>query len=401
MKNQIPKQESNDTKKIKVLHPITRLIVGGAQENTLYTAEKLNHEIFKVDVLTGIQAGSEGSLYNEAIQRNIPIILLPELVREINPFFDLLAYKKLLNIINQKKYSIVHTHSSKAGILGRIAAHQAKVPVIIHTVHGWSFHDHMSNRSQWIYIILERLTANFSDALIAVSQKDIQKGIAAGIGITEKYHLIRSAIPLNEFKFEKFNRSEIKSELSIPFDAPVVGNVGRFSSQKNPADWVKVAKEISLALPGCYFLMIGDGPLKPAIESELRSAGIMGQTILTGLKRDIPRYLSIMDVFLLTSLWEGLPRTIPQAMSMKLPVISYQINGIEEAILHGKTGYLAVPGDIRKIGSYCIELLKDPQKRLEFGERGYQVVQKEFNLEIMIENITKLYQNLLIQKIDF
>src|SRR5512135_1017967 len=173
---------------IRVLHLITRLIVGGAQENTMFTAVLLDKQRFQVELLSGPQTGSEGSLIDEVRSRNIPLNILPEMLREVSPKYDFLAIWKLYRIMRRGRYSIIHTHSSKAGILGRIAARLAGVPVIMHTVHGWSFHEHMSPGLRNTYIFLERFTASFSDDLIVVAENDIQKGLSVGIGKPSQYH---------------------------------------------------------------------------------------------------------------------------------------------------------------------------------------------------------------------
>ena len=287
---------------IPVLHLITRLIIGGAQENTMYTAQLLDREKYRVEVISGPQTGSEGSLIDEIRERDIRLRIMPDLLRQISPLHDLLAVIKLRKILKDGRYTLIHTHSSKAGLLGRLAARLAGTPLIVHTVHGWSFHDYMHPLVKWVYIILERWTASFTDALVVVSEKDIEKGLQAGIGRSEQYHLIRSAIPLYEFDPDQQDRLFIRCELGIPEDCLVIGNVGRFSAQKNPLDWVRVAGKIASTRPDIWFLLVGDGPLHKQVLMELRNQGILERTVLTGLRRDVGRMLAAMDIFLLTSL---------------------------------------------------------------------------------------------------
>jgi glycosyltransferase involved in cell wall biosynthesis len=382
---------------IPVLHPITRLIVGGAQENTLYTAALLDKTRFKVDVLCGPQTGSEGSLIEEGRQRGVPVTILPELVRQVSPLNDLLATWKMARLMKAGSYQIVHTHSSKAGILGRIAARLAGVPVIVHSVHGWSFHEHMPLGTRLIYITLERLAASFSHALIAVADRDIRKGLRHGIGRADQYHLIRSAIPLEEFDPSLFDRSSARRELGLPPQAPVLGNVGRFSAQKNPLDWVRVAGMVRSSLPEARFVLVGGGPLRDQVEAALKDEGLWERAVLTGLRRDVARMMSAMDVFLLTSLWEGLPRVIPQAMSMRLPVVASAVDGSSEAIQDGITGFICPPGDLDRIAQRCLELLTDPALRGQIGLAGRQYAQSEFDLDIMVRKIEDLYDKLISQ----
>jgi glycosyltransferase involved in cell wall biosynthesis len=380
---------------IRVLHPITRLIVGGAQENTMYTAALLDKQRFYVELLSGPQTGSEGSLIEEVRQRDIPLTIFPDLLRQINPLHDLTALWKMKHFMEKGKYSIVHTHSSKAGIIGRLAARMAKTPLIVHTVHGWSFHDYMSPVTRRIYILLERWIAKFSDVLIVVTERDIKKGLQAGIGRQEQYRLIRSAIPLDEFDPRLVDRQEVRQELHLPTEAIVIGNVGRFSAQKNPLDWVRVAGKVGQACPQARFLLVGDGPLRLQVERALQQEGIADQTTLTGLRRDVPRMLAAMDVFMLTSLWEGLPRVIPQAMAMGLPVVANRADGVTEAIQDGSSGYLCSPGEIEQMAECCIDLARNPLKRQEMGHRGQAYASQEFDLRTMIASLEALYDELI------
>ncbi len=381
--------------KISILHPITRLIVGGAQENTMYTAALLDPQRFQVEVLCGPQTGSEGSLIEEVRARGVPLTILPDMVREVAPWRDLRALWQLRHLMRARRFTIVHTHSSKAGILGRLAARMAGVPIIVHTVHGWSFHEHMSPAARMAYILLERLTATFSDALVVVTQRDIDKGLRAGIGKAEQYHLIRSAIPLDEFDPTCADRQAARAALGLPANAPVLGNVGRFSAQKNPLDWVRVAGQVGRAMPDCHFLLVGDGPLRPQVEAALAQEGIAGRAVLTGLRRDVPQMLAAIDVFLLTSLWEGLPRVIPQAMAMQVPVIANRADGTIEAIRPGETGYLCEPGDLKSMAACCMQLLQNPGRRQAMGQRGREWATQEFDVRQMVAHIAALYEALL------
>lgn len=388
----------NSDRMIRVLHPITRMIVGGAQENTMYTASHLDKNQFQVEIISGPQTGSEGSLIDEARKLGVPITIIPQLLRQISPYDDLTTLLKLISIMKDNQYDIVHTHSSKAGILGRIAARIASIPIIIHTVHGWSFHDYLPKHTRTLYIHLEQWAASITDALIVVNTGDIQKGLNQNIGGSEQYHLIRSAIPLDQFQPRDWDRAQTRSELGIPRDAVVVGNVGRFSPQKNPLDWIRVAADIAKEHPEAYFLLVGDGPLHAEVDAELTKENIKHKTILTGLRRDVARMMSAMDIFLITSLWEGLPRVIPQAMAMGLPVVANRVDGTEDAIEHGINGYLCSPGDLPGASKYCKELLKNPSRRQELGENGREITQRDFDMRTMIKQIESLYMKMLRKK---
>lgn len=381
-----------NTSPIPVIHLITRLIVGGAQENTLYTAALLDPTRFSVQILSGAQTGTEGSLIEEVRQQGIQLTILPDLVRQISPVHDLLALLKLIRYLRKSRCKVLHTHSSKAGILGRLAGRIAGTPVIIHTVHGWSFHEYMSPWLRKTYIFLERWMADSCQALIAVSQKDIEKGLQASIGRPQQYHLIRSAIPMEQFDPAHYDRQIIRQSLGIPDDAVVVGNIGRFSPQKNPLDWVRVASLIAAREEKAFFLLVGDGPMRAEVEEHLDQTGIRKRTILTGLRRDIPQLLAAMDIFLITSLWEGLPRVIPQAMAMGLPVLANSADGVQEIIQNGENGYLFQAGEIEQMAEVCVQLMHDPDQRMDLGQRGRESVLQAFDLQRMIEQITALYE---------
>lgn len=383
---------------VRVLHPITRLIVGGAQENTISTAILLDPDRFQVSILSGVQTGSEGSLLSEARDHDIPLILVPELVRQINPRLDRLALIKMTQMMRSGRYRIVHSHSSKAGILGRYAARRAGVPVIIHTIHGWSFHERMSPVARWMYVWLERWAASFSDALIVVSRHDQAKGLALGIGHPQQYHLIRSAIPFDEFDPNLYDGRQVRRELGIPEEAVVIGSVGRFSDQKNPLDWINVASLVAEEYPEAFFLMVGDGPLRADVEAALSLERLGGRVILTGIKRDIARLFSCIDIYLSTSLWEGMPRTVLQAMRMNLPVIAYKIDGLPEIVKHELNGYLCPPQDLAQMAVYCGYLVENEVQRREMGKRSRELAGEEFSLPKMIKQLESLYLSLIESK---
>lgn len=391
---------------IRVLHPITRLIIGGAQENTMLTAQLMNHTPpyqgrYQVDVVSGPQTGAEGSLIGEVQARKVNLTILPELLREISPVNDFKAMVKLRAMMRGKDgkpaYDIVHTHSSKAGVLGRLAAKWAGVPIIVHTVHGWSFHDKMSPRKKAMYVLLEKMGDAVGDAMIVVSPNDIEKGLAEGISQRERYTLIRSGIEMERFGHPQVSRTEMRRQLGLPDDALVVGSVTRLSTQKAPLDLVATFGKIYRARPGVYFVIVGDGSLRAEVEAALRQEGIYERTILTGLRRDVPELMATFDIFVLTSLWEGLPRVLPQAMATGLPIVCTQADGSAEAVTEGINGYLVERGNTTGMAARVISLLNDEELRLRMGEAGRQHA-PEFSVTTMVAEIDRLYTRLLQQK---
>jgi len=384
-------------KKIRVLHPITRLIIGGAQENTLLTAQLLDKNEWEVDVISGPQTGPEGSLIETAYEKGIPLTLEPTLVREVNPVKDILAVFRLARLIKRGGYTIVHTHSSKAGIVGRWAAKLAGVPVIVHTVHGWAHHDRQHWLTRAYYILMEKVTLPITDKLIVVSALNIEKGLQDGIGKLDDYVVIRSGIELDRFGQPQVPRDEMRKRLGIPLDAPVIGSVTRLSPQKAPLDFVRAAGLVAKARPDAYFVMVGDGGMRPEVEALAAEVGIKDHLILTGLRRDVPELMATFDIFALSSLWEGLPRVLPQAMATGLPLVATATDGSVEAVVDGVNGLLVPPGEPEKLGQALLRLLNDPALARRMGEAGRERV-AEFSDRRMVEQIAALYRELLKQK---
>jgi glycosyltransferase involved in cell wall biosynthesis len=381
----------------RVLHIITRLIVGGAQENTMLTAAMLESGRFQVDVVAGPQTGPEGSLIEEVRSRGVPLTIEPSLVREVNPVKDLAALLRLTALIRRGRYAIVHTHSSKAGILGRWAAWLARTPIIVHTVHGWGHHERQHPYVRKGYILLERLTLRITDRLVAVSPLNVEKGLADGIGRTQHYTIIRSGIELDRFGRPRIAREEMRARLGIPLDAPVVGSVTRLSPQKAPLDFVQAAATAMRRMPEAWFVLVGDGPLRAEVEAQAAQTGLDKRLVLTGLRRDVPELLGVMDVFVLSSLWEGLPRVLPQAMAAGLPIVATAIDGNAEAVEEGVNGRLVPPGDTDAMAEAIIALLQDPTRAGAMGAAGKARVD-EFSARAMVDDIAELYEQLLAEK---
>jgi glycosyltransferase involved in cell wall biosynthesis len=386
------------TFKPKVLHPITRLIIGGAQENTMLTADCLDNHQWQVDVVSGTQTGSEGSIIDEVRQRKIPLHLESSLVREINPIKDMIALCRLIRLIKKHKYQIIHTHSSKAGIIGRWAAWLAGVPVIVHTVHGWGHHDHQHPLVRKFYILLEKVTLKITDQLIAVSGKNISKGLNDGIGRFEDYSVIRSGIELERFGHPQVDRQTMRKKLQIPFDATVIGTVTRLSPQKAPLDFIQAAAILAQQCENLYIIMVGDGPLLNSVLKKAQALNIADKLIMTGLRRDIPELMNCFDIFVLSSLWEGLPRVIPQAMASGLPVIATNIDGSAEIISSDNNGILVPPGQPDCIANAVMKILDNPDFRAAMTKAALKTVE-EYSAEKMVKRIETLYIELLKKKV--
>ena len=377
-------------RKLNVMQIITKLELGGAQQNTLYSVE--NHDREKYNVF--LVSGTEGLLVEDAKKiKNAEIILLPELKHPISLFWDRKFYKEFVQILKDKKIDIVHTHSSKAGILGRYAARAAKVPIIIHTIHGFSFNVFQNPLKRMVFIALERAAAKFTDRLIAVTSADIEKGLKAGVGRKEQYTVIHSSIDLGEFK-KQYDTEEVRKEFGIKPGEKVAGMIACLKPQKNPLDFVRVAEEVLKEVPGSKFLLVGDGELEAEVKKEIAARSLTENVILTGWRRDVARILSCFDVLVLTSLWEGLPRVFPQAMAERKPIVATLVDGAKEAIIDGVNGYCAEPRDYKKIAEKVVYLFKNPDIARKMGETGFKV-SDGWDVTKMVPDIEKVYEEAL------
>jgi len=340
--------------KINTLHIVTQLELGGAQKNCLAILENLDNEKYNKYLATSLS----GPLMEDA--REIPqlnLLLLPFLKRRISPLADLVTLVSLTRQIKRLGIQIVHTHSSKAGILGRWAARLAGVPVITHTVHGWPFHDYQNPLLKKFYIFMERATAKITDKLIVVSEQDRQVGLKNRIGKNSAYQLIRYGIDINEFT----TSNNSASSLGLRNGASVVAMVACFKPQKNPLDFIRAAREILSVHPNAKFVLIGDGALRKKVESAIKENNLQDKIRLLGWRRDINRILSEADIVVQTSLWEGLPIVFLESMASGLPVVAYDVGGAAEVIKNGINGFLVKPKDVRGLSEKVMQLLRDKE----------------------------------------
>lgn len=381
-------------RRLKVCRIITRLIVGGAQETAVNLSRLLDPQRFETMLVSGPPRGPEGSLVEEARGSGVRVIIVPSLVRRLDPALYWRAYRELRRIIREEKPDIVHTHSTEAGILGRWAAHREGVPVIIHTVHGWGFHDHMNPALRSLNIAVERRTARFTGGLVVVSERDREKGLAAGIGRPEQYRLIRSAIDLQPFRGVGEDSKTARRRLDIPDGRKVVGSVGRLSPQKDPLAFVRIARKVVDRRSDTHFVFLGDGPMRNEVEGLVVDLQLRDHLSLPGLRRDIPQLLRSFDVFTLTSRWEGLPRAVVESMAAGVPVVAFAVDGLAE-VLGGACGVQVPPGNEVAHSEALIELLDDPARARMLAERAAARV-AEFDLPHMVENTHRLYEELAV-----
>lgn len=385
-----------ETKPLRVLHIITRLIVGGAQENTLLTCEGLDAmPEYEVTLASGMDRGPEGDLLDRAGE-SVKLILMPELTRAISPITDIRALWKLYRLIKRGRYHIVHTHSSKAGVLGRIAAKLAGTPLIVHTLHSLVFHDYQPWIVNRTWRMVKKICAPMTDHFLSVSSVIVQKAVAAGIDRPEKFTTVYSGMELDWFLNSKADGAAVRREFGIPQDAPVVGKIARLFPLKGHDELMDAAPEIVRRVPNVRFFLIGDGILYDHLRERARAAGILDNFVFAGLiqRERIPEMLAAMDVVVHTSLREGLARVLPQALAMGKPCVSFDIDGAPEAVINGKTGYLVHAYDYKTLADRISTLLGDPELRATMGANGRRHVDPAWRTETMVADTAKVYRML-------
>jgi glycosyltransferase involved in cell wall biosynthesis len=381
---------------MRVTHVITRLIVGGAQENTISSVLGLRKlPGYQVNLISGPSHGPEGSL--ESLCEGVPglLIKLPELVRPIHPWYDLLALRRLTKLFRAQSPHIVHTHSGKAGILGRLAASRSGVRTIIHTIHGPSFGAFQSRVPNALFRAAESYAARVTTHFVVVAEAMKQQYLAAGIGREDQYSKIFSGFELEPF-VKAVNDPGLREKLGFAPNDIVVGKIARLFKLKGHEDLFAVAPSLVRDCPQIKFLLIGDGPSRNDFEARTRSLGLEKHIVFAGLipPGEIASYVGIMDALVHLSLREGLARALPQALAAARPIVSYDCDGAKEVCLENETGFLLSPGDLNGLRDRLRRLANDPALRRQLGERGQRFVQERFGVELMVRELQKLYLRL-------
>ncbi|MFA4984799.1 MAG: glycosyltransferase family 4 protein [Candidatus Omnitrophota bacterium] len=378
--------------RIKLLLVITKLELGGAQKQLLSLISELDKGAFEIFLFTA----QEGLLLPEAESlKGIRVKKSRYLERAINPFKDIAAFFEIRRFIKENNIDIVHTHSSKAGIVGRLAARAAGIENIVHTVHGWSFNDYQPPALKNIFVLLERITAGFTRRIIVVCHSDKRRGLTRHIGEEGKYSLIPYAIRHDDFK----GRNEKAREaLGLAAGDLAVGMVACLKPQKSPQDFMKLACLSRGKAAGIKFVLVGDGALRDDVKRLIASSNLENNVILTGWRRDIARLLSALDVFVLTSRWEGLPVAVLEAMAASLPLLISDTGGIREIVRNGQEGFLFASGDVKEAHAKLGLLLEDESLRRRMGEAASRRVREGFYLAPMVNRHATLYSELLRQQ---
>ena len=382
-----------------IVHIITKLELGGAQQNTLYTCDHLDRTRYDVHLM----CGPEGELMPEARAINdLGFIPIRNLERPVDPAADAAALTEMILALRDIKRRagklVVHTHCSKAGILGRLAARAAGANAIIHTIHGFGFDALGGPLMRRVGLVAERAAARVTDRFIAVSRSNLDEGIGLRLFSESKAEVVYSGIALDEFALSptarKAARQQVRKELGVSPRAPVVGMLACLKPQKRPVDFVLAAARIREAHPAAHFFIAGDGELRPEVTQAIEENGLTGCFHLLGWRRDVPALLAAMDVMALSSAWEGLPRVLPQAMAAGVVPVATRVDGSPEAIEDGVSGYLCHPGDIYGMSEQIIELLSKPALRRKMAAAGRQHV-AAWDADTMVSAQEAIYDRLL------
>jgi glycosyltransferase involved in cell wall biosynthesis len=374
------------------------LILGGAQEVAILTVENLQKQ-YQVTLVSGPALGPEGDLIKRVKESNVNLVIIPQMRRNINPVLDIIAFIKLYFLLRRLRPDVVHTHSAKAGILGRFAAYFAGVKTIVHTIHGLSFHQYQNRLVNFLYVSIERVTALVTTKFISVADAMTRESLRVKIGKPGMYTTIYCSIGMERFESDADAPREIRCQLGLE-NSKVIGTIARIAPLKGHNYIIQIANRIIREVPDVRFLFVGDGSLYDKVKREIQGRGLEKYFVFTGLvsPERIPSIIKAIDILVHPSLREGLPLVIPQTFALSKPVVSFDIAGSSEVVINSRTGFLipAPTGNNNKLSrdkltSAIIYLLKNPDRAREMGENGKKLIIPNFITNFMVEKVVKLY----------
>ena len=383
---------------MRIAHVITRLIIGGAQENTLLCCRDLMR-LYGDDVLlvTGPALGREGSLIEQGRAGGVRLVVVPQLRRAIHPWRDARSYFALRRIVRDFRPDVVHTHSAKAGILGRMAASALGVPAVVHTVHGAPFHPYQSRASRMFFRWCEQAAAARCHALVSVADAMTDSLVAAGVAPREKFVTVYSGMDVEPLLSAGRHRLEVRRQLGYEPHHVVIGKIARLFRLKGHSDVIRAARTVVERFPNVRFLFVGDGVLHDRLQRQIDAAGLTEHFQLTGLvdPARIPSLIAAMDIVVHASLREGLARALPQALIVGRPVVSYDVDGAREIVVPGRNGYLVPPRSIDGLAAALLELVNDSSLRDRLAAADHQRLVDQFRHEHMTQQLRRLYERIL------
>ena len=379
-----------------IVHVITRLIIGGAQENTVLTCRGLVNKGHRVTLVAGSETGPEGSLWSDAESAGCGLVRLDSLRRAVSPWRDLAAHRDLRRLFQRLRPDLVHTHSSKAGILGRSAARSAGVPLIVHTIHGMSFNRTQGALARAVYRLLERRAATYTDRLVTVADAMVQQGVTAGLAPRDRFTTIHSGMETDDFRPDRATREAVRAGWGLTEHEVVVGTIARLFENKGYEAILEAMPSVVARVPNLRFVWIGDGALRDRYERRLTAMGLRERVRFVGLvtPREVARLLNGFDLLVHASRWEGLPRSVVQAMLSEVPVISYDNDGAPEVVTPDETGVLVPYGDTAKLADAVVALSAAPARRTALGRAGRLRCAEPFDWRRMVDELDRLYHAL-------
>lgn len=376
----------NDADRIRVLLAITRLELGGAQRVVLHTARKLDRKFFDIALAWGPGDYLDDEATTIPELERIPV---PTLVRPVAPISDLRALFSLRAAVRSFQPRVVHTHSSKAGILGRLAARMEGVSTV-HTVHGFGFTPLQKAPTNFLFRAAEKTMARYTDHFVTVSETDRRRGIEMGLFPPDKATVIRAGIDIGRFK-AAIDGEAIRERLGVPIGVPMVTQIGNFKPQKAPLDFVRVAADVHGKYPDAWFVMVGDGPLREQAEKLAHELGVSRRMVFSGWWNDVPGLLAATTVSVLTSRHEGLPCSIVESLAAGVPVVATAVDGTVEVVRSENNGLLAAAGDIAGLARSIERLLADPGLRARMAAAAREGLE-EFDRDLMVRQQEDLYR---------
>lgn len=383
-----------------ICHIITRLIIGGAQENTVLSCKGLVERGHRVTLMAGPETGPEGSLWDAARQSGAELIPIETMRRAVRFQDDIRAYRALMQQFRSLRPDIVHTHSSKAGILGRAAANKAAVPVIVHTIHGMSFNRTQAWPVRQTYRFLERRAARKTDKIVAVADAMIEQAVDAGIAPRGKFTTIRSGLEVARFAPNPETRKLVRAEWGVSDEHVLVGTVARLFTNKGYEEILAAMPWAVQRNPRLHFVWVGDGAFREKYSGEVERLGLRSRVHMTGLvpPADVARLMTGFDMLVHASRWEGLPRAVVQALLTEVPCISFDNDGAPEVVIPEQTGLLVPLGDSAQLAEAIVRLASDESLRRRLGACGRTRCLDAFDWRNMVEQLDALYAGLIQER---
>lgn len=378
------------------LHLITRLSLGGPSLNTIDSVLVLDRAGWRTILAVG-SVEEEISVLDQARSRGCRIVFLPALTREVSPAKDLRALWQVFRLIKRERVTLVHTHTSKAGFLGRLAAWLARVPVVVHTPHGHVFYGYYGRRLTALFVGLERLAARPTDRIVVLTERGIEEHLARGIGRREQFRVIPSGVDLERIRLSARPYEIARSRLGVDSETHLIVGLGRLEPVKGFQLLVKALPAILSGVPSARLLLVGEGPLRAALVNDARALGVADRLTLAGAQREGAAFLAAADLVVVPSLNEGMGRVLVEAMALGRPVVATRVGGIPAVVVDGETGRLVAPDDPSALARAVNELLKDPGLRQRMGEAGRRRAE-QFSLTVMESRLLDLYKGLCAEK---